>query len=497
MLSSMRQRGKREGSLAVPGPRALPLIGSLGSTLRFLHDPVGYTGQLFERYGSIVALSANGNTNLYSPLPHCPGTIFVYKPELVSQITTQFEMYHKFPLTGTLYRRRERTDRTEPLKRFGVGLFGVNSDTYRQHHHLLMPAFHKKQIEAYHDDMVVITQEELDTWPVGCQFDLVQALRSLTMRIALKTLFGIERDEQKSEVAYLLQKALNLLVSPLIALLPFDLPGLPYHRLLSFIGYLDSLLRTIITEKQASNSDMNDVLSMLIRAYDEGRKKHFTEDEVLGHAGAIFGAGYETSANTLAWTIFLLAQHPQIAADLLDELDNVLHGDAPTVKQLQHLPLLDHVVKESLRVLPPIPLNARVLVQSTELGNYTLFPGTEIFISIYHTHHMGELYSRPHVFDPQRWEYITPSIFEYHPFSAGPRMCIGSSFAMMETKIILAMLVQRYRLQCVPGSRVDRSGLIVLTPKGPLSMVIYKQDKQFSQIGRITGNIHEMVSLPE
>ena len=167
------------------------------------------------------------------------------------------------------------------------------------------------------------------------------------------------------------------------------------------------------------------------------------------------------------------------------------------MEQLQHLPLLDRVVKESMRVLPPAPWNARVLSQPMEFGGYALPSGTEVFVSIYHTHHMPELYPQPEVFDPGRWEHITPSIFEYQPFSAGPRMCIGASFAIMEIKIILAMLVQRYRLQCLLRSTVDRSGLIVITPRGGLPMIVHKQDRQFTRgVGGIRGNVREMVTLP-
>ena len=237
---------------------------------------------------------------------------------------------------------------------------------------------------------------------------------------------------------------------------------------------------------------------MLLHTQDEESGMQLTEDEILGHMGVFFAAGHETSANTLTWTLLLLAQHPQVAADLLDEVEGVLHGDPPTVEQLQRLPLLDRVVKESMRVLPSAPWNWRVLSQPTEFGGYTLPAGTEIFVSIYHTHHMPDLYPQPEVFDPGRWEHIAPSIFEYQPFSAGPRMCIGASFAIMEIKIILAMLLQRYRLQCLPRPTVNRSGLVVITPKGGLPMSIHQQDRQFTQgVGGIHGNIREMVTLPD
>ena len=151
-----------------------------------------------------------------------------------------------------------------------------------------------------------------------------------------------------------------------------------------------------------------------------------------------------------------------------------------------------------MRLLTPVPWNARVTSQPAELGGYYLPAGAEIFVSIYQTHHMPDLYPAPQRFNPRRWETIKPTIFEYNPFSAGPRMCIGDGFAMLEIKIALAMLLQRYRLQYIPQVKVNRAGLIVLTPQHGMPMLIHKQDRNFSAgVGGVRGNVREMVSLPE
>ncbi len=214
---------------------------------------------------------------------------------------------------------------------------------------------------------------------------------------------------------------------------------------------------------------------------------------------AVFlAAGLETSANALTWTLFLLSQHPHVMADLVDELAAVLHGAPPTVDQIERLPLLDHVIKESMRVIAPVPFNGRVTSQAVSLAGYVLPPGTEVFVSIYHTHKMPELYPEPNVFNPHRWETIQPTIFEYNPFSAGPRLCIGAPFAMLEMKIGLAMLLQRYRLELVRGQTIDRLGVIVLTPKQGMLMTVHPQDRQFGKgVGGVRGNVREMVVLPD
>ena len=482
--------------LTVPGPNPNTPFGRIAALMGFGNDSIGHTRQLFKTYGPIVSLKYGGGTNLYSPLPNCPGTVFAYGPEFVRQVANQHEVYYKYPLSGRLYRRKDDSARTEPLKHFVVGLFGVNSDRHRQHRQLIMPAFHKQQIQAYRDDIVAIAQSTLDQLQIDQHYDIAEVMRLLTMRVATKTLFGEDIGEGGNSTGQLLQDILAIMGSPMMSLLPFDLPGLPYHRFLTQIAQLDDKMREMIAHKRSIGCQDRDVLSMLIQARDEEHGEGLNEDELLGHAGVIFAAGHETSSNALTWTLFLLSQYPQVAADLLDELQSVLQSEAPTMAQLSQLPLLERVIKESMRVLSPVPWNARVTSQPTELGGYTLPEGTEVFVSIYQTHQMPELYPEPEVFMPQRWETINPTIYEYNPFSVGPRLCIGAGFAMMEIKIVLAMLLQRYRLQFVPKVKIDRRGVIVMAPRFGMPMQVRKQDYQFTQgVGGVRGNVRDMVKL--
>jgi cytochrome P450 len=462
-----------------------------------IRDSIGYSSRLFETYGPIVRVRQGRGPNLYSPLPDCPGTICAYGPDYTREVTTQHEVYYKYPLSMGLSPQGEVSPRTRPLKYYGVGLFGVNSDLHRQHRRLLMPAFHKKQIEAYRDTMVAITEATLNRWQAGERRCMTREMQAITMRVATKTLFG-EAGEQDGEIGQAMRESMALLMQPLTRLLPYDLPGLPYRRFLNLVHKLNQMVGNIISRKRLAGADDNDLLSLLIRAHDQTSNVSLTEDELIGHVGVIFAAGHETSANALTWTLFLLSQHPPVLADLCDELEGVLRGGPPTVEQLGQLPLLENVIKESMRLLTPVPWNARVTSRPTELGGYHLPAGAEVFVSIYHTHHMPDLYPAPEVFNPRRWETIKPTIFEYNPFSAGPRMCIGAGFAMLEIKIALALLLQRYRLQYTPQVKVNRAGLIVLTPQHGMPMLIQKQDRNFNAgVGGVRGNIREMVSLPE
>jgi cytochrome P450 len=482
--------------LNVPGPPLNPILGRLPMILRFAKDSIGYTRPLFKTYGSVVSMAAGGGTHIYSPLAECPGTVFTCGAENVRIIASQHEVYYKYPLSGMMYSKRNDSPRTEPLKHFGVGLFGVNGATHRQHRQLLMPAFHKQRIDSYRDDMVAITRSQLEQLTIDNPVDISQVMRLLTLRIATKTLFGSDVGEEGAKSGQILQEALRMNGKLAIALLPFDIRGLPYHRLLNLFAQLDEEMRQLIRRKQASNTHDGDVLSMLIRAQDAETGLRLSEDELLGHAGVIFGAGHETSANAITWTLFLLSQHPQIAQDVVDELHFVLNGEAPTVGQLQKLPLLERVIKESMRLLPPVPWNGRVTSQPTQLGGYELPKGTEVFLSIYQTHHLPEIYSQPEKFNPQRWETFEPTMFEYNPFSAGSRICIGAGFAMMEIKIVLSMLLQKYRLEYIQNQTIDRFGLIVMAPKNGVKMIVRQQDSNFTQgVGGVKGNVREMVEL--
>ncbi len=153
------------------------------------------------------------------------------------------------------------------------------------------------------------------------------------------------------------------------------------------------------------------------------------------------------------------------------------------------------MVKESLRLFPPAPLNHRITARDSELGQYQIPAGTEVLSSIYHTHRMPDLYPEPLRFRPERWQGTEPGPYGYNPFSAGPRMCIGATFAWFEIKIVLAMLLQRFRLELVPNQRIDRYFGITLAPSPRVLMRVLRTDRAFARAAPVFGNVHEMVDL--
>jgi cytochrome P450 len=485
----------------LPGPAPAPRVGAAGNVLRFVGDPIAYLDKYFPQYGHILSVVNGARIRFMLSADRPPvGIVCVYGAELTREVETQHEIYYKSALTGSLYPVDDpMPPRKQALQRFGTGLFHVNSDTHRQHRRLLMPAFHKKRIESYHTAMEAITRETLEGWQPGQAVDMHREMMTLTLRIATQTLFGIDVHKENGEIGMHLNEALELINSPRTALDPQDLPGTFYGRLLDLVNTLDGEMHRLIAQKRAhiaAGMDDGDVLSMLIAARDEDGTA-LTEDEVIGHAGVIFAAGHETTSNALTWTLFLLSQHPQVAANLVDELQGVLGGNAPTLEQLGQLPYLDKVVKESLRIIPPVPLNHRIIHTDTEIAGHAIPTGAELFVSIYHTHHDPELYTEPNRFHPERWATINPDAFQFNPFSAGPRMCIGAPFALQEMKLILSIILQQFRAEFAGGQKIERRVATTLSPKFGMPMIMRAQDRAFDHsVGGVTGNIRETVDLP-
>ncbi|HEX2674086.1 MAG TPA: cytochrome P450 [Polyangiaceae bacterium] len=479
-------------SLSVPGPTSLPVLGPVAQLLRFVLDPIAHVGRLFETYGPIAQLVVGSPTRVVSTQPNVPGTVFLYGPEYNRALLTNHADYHKCALSGPLWPEEPLTERTRPLTRMLTGLFHANEGDHRLQRRLLMPAFHRSRIESYRDEMVAVTEAVLAEYRPGSTRDIRPDMTQVTLRIATSTLFGADLGELGLQIGRDIEgwgatlRAANIV--------PFDLPGSPYRRWLDLSSSIDRRMLEVIRLKRENRGTGRDMLSMLIEARDEGGAQ-LSEDELIGHAGVIFGAGHETSSNALSWTLLMLAQHPRVLADLCDELSAKLHGDAPTFEQLAELPLLDYVVKESLRLFPPAPLNHRITARDSTLGEYRIPAGTEVLSSIYHTHRMAELYPDPLRFRPDRWQSLDPGPYGYNPFGAGPRMCIGATFAWFEIKIVLALLLQRFRLELVPNQRIGRYFGITLCPSPRVLMRVQRTDRAFARAAPIHGQIHEMVQL--
>jgi cytochrome P450 len=459
------------------------LLGWRGNVLRCALDPLGYLANLHRTYGDVAALVRGGNGNVLSAVTNCPGTIVVFGPHYNKEVLGNPDIFHVGLVTGL-----EGT----PLERLGAGMFNTNGTTHKQLRREMAPAFAKNLLASYHPVLVARTRQILKNWQPGQRLDVLREMSQLLFRTNCKIFCGLDDIHEIDALRNLLYQWVQLAYRPAVRLLPFDLPFTPFRRFLGISRRLDQNIAELLHRKNTGAKE--EYLFETLRRAGSRDGGFLSERECVGQALTLFIGAHDAPAAALAWTFLLLAQHPQVAADLLDELDDRLHGEAPTLEQLGQLPLLERVVKESLRILPPVPFAGRVAAVPTQLGPYHLPAGTEVLYSQYVTHRLPELYPQPARFLPDRWARLDPSPYEYLPFGAGPRRCLGASLGMSQIQTVVAMVLQHFRLQLVSGTRVDRLVRLALQPRGGMPMIVCAQDRQWTRSKtNFRGNVREMV----
>jgi cytochrome P450 len=339
----------------------------------------------------------------------------------------------------------------------------MNGADQRRQRRLVASALQRRQVEGYADVIADLARRTFDGWSAGAELDLLAEMRQLTMTVAVRTLLGLPPGSSGAMASTLLQDWLDTVFSVPALALPVDLPGLPYRRLMLLSARLEDVVRQLIARRRSVDAAGTDVLSRLMAAREDGTG--LTDDELIGQTTFLFIAGHATTASALTWTLLLLCAHPAVLHDVLDEVDGPSHGDPVTVTRLPAMPLLDRVVKESLRLLPPVMWWSKVTTAPVDLGTHRVGARARVVFSPYITHRRPELYPEPDSFRPQRWLDCEPGPYEYLPFSAGQRTCLGSGFAMMEIKLILTELLRRWQINLRPKLRVDCGGLMVSQPK--------------------------------
>jgi len=459
----------------IPGPRALPLLGWQVNLFKLFREPFSYSRFLHKKHGNLVAL-AEGNL----------AYVCAFGPELNFQLLSQPDLFEVS--VGPFQKLSQDT----PLARIGgKSLPLTKGEKHRQQRRLIQPAFHRQQVAHYRDDMVGLTLHMLTSWQGRSEIDLSHEMEQLTRSIVLKSLFGLNDEGEIERTGSLLKRMIASI--PLAMIAPINLPGTPYYRTQHMSAQIETMLQTMIAQKRQQD-DVHDLLAVLIHKRDEDGTM-LSDEEMISNAFTFFSAGFITTSTALTWTIFLLGQHPQAYADLVDELDNVLHGEPPTIEQLKQLSYLDMVIKESLRLLPPGGgMGGRNATALCELGGYELPAGSTIIYSEFLTHRLPELYEEPDRFKPERWETLHRTAYEYLPFSTGQHRCIGADFAIQEAKIALAILLQRYRLEVVPNTEISLDQR--MHTKHSLPTRILPQDRQFRRVP-VQGNIRQIVDLDE
>lgn len=443
--------GKSQQSGEIPpGPRGLPLVGS---TLTLARHGLAFSEQLHE-YGDVVAYTAFGED-----------FVAIYDPELIESI---------------LVSRNDEFWKGDFEMAFGDlfapnGLAFTEGDQWRRQRSALQPAFTPRQIQTHADSIVEETSISANHWSKRREIDLRNACSKLTLSILVDSLFDIDLDSDRGTTIRNAATAVGDLVdaSGAAMLLPEWAPRTPTERRYDRImAQFDDLISDLIVERREAVSEYDDLLTMLLDVeFADGSR--MDESTVRDQLITFFFAGHETTSVALTYAIWLLSGNPSVRSRLNAELEAVSDGSGLTFADLPALETTEGIIKEALRLYPPIYSFYRQPRQDLMLGNFRISSDTTLQLATYNIQRDPRWWDNPDAFAPERWQKEDASRpeFAYLPFGGGPRHCIGMRFAMIELKLALATLAQHVEFERITDT-ITPAAKGVLDP-GCVKMRVY------------------------
>jgi cytochrome P450 len=367
----------------------------------------------------------------------------------------------------------------------GRGLITTDGELWRRHRRIMAPAFDPRSVAGYASVMTEVTEEMLAQWdalPERSEVDVAVAMMHTTLHIISRAMFSSDSDEIVDVVERGVSEYQTTVRPNLLDLLHFPewLTELISPRMADgILDEFDASVDRLLTERgRAPDAEPKDLLARLIAARDTETGGGMTAQEVRDQVVTIFMAGHETTAQALAWTWYLLSQHPAAEAKLHEELASVLEGRTPRHDDVANLPYARMVLEEAMRLYPPAHTLGRQPIAADEVSGHRVPAGSTVLIVPWMLHRKPSLWERPDRFEPERFSPERAAArprFTYLPFGAGPRICIGAAFAMEEGILILATIAQRYRLRLKPGHPIEPQGLITIRPRYGLPMILERR----------------------
>jgi cytochrome P450 len=342
----------------------------------------------------------------------------------------------------------------------GVSLFTSEGEYWRQQRRLLQPAFHREQIARMDSIFTSEVERTLQKWEARRgPFDAQADLKLITLNTVGRALFGKRLDDGEGRV---FRQALDDLVGwatrrlTTLVPLPASLPTPANRKFQRDQALVHCTLTQLIHERRAQPADAHhDLLQSLINVRYEDTGEGMTDAQIISEAIGLFFAGHETTADTLAWTLYLLSQHPEIQARVQAEVEAALNGRTPTSDDLPNMPYTFQVIQEAMRLYPAAWAISREPLEDDALGDYAVRAGQIIYVAIYNVHHHPRYWPEPERFDPERFSAAGqaqwPHKHGYLPFGAGPRMCLGKPFGLAEAHLALAQMAQRFTFHTPQG----------------------------------------------
>jgi cytochrome P450 len=436
-----------------------PGLPFIGNTLAFLRDPLRVLLTLQRRNDRVVHLHIGGRHQY-----------LVFSPEDSKYILQEN------------HRNYGRSPAFEVLKIFlGNGLLTSDGDFWRRQRRLAQPAFHRQKLAALTQTMIAETADWVDelkkldrTKPVN----MSQAFMDVTMRIVCKTLFSSDTANQLDGLSSALDSLNRLANKRLLSPIRFPMhwPTPANRRFRQSVVLVDSFIYGVINQRRQhplEAEQRDDLLGMLLSAEDEETGERMSDKQLRDECVTIFSAGHETTAVSMAWTIQLLTQHPDVLTRLRAESRAVLGDDQlPHPDAFRSLTYTLQVIQESMRLYPPAWIMSRRAYQDDQVGSYRIPAGDTALVCPYLLHRDPDNWPDPNRFDPERFAPGGPKerlhAYAYLPFGGGPRLCIGNQFALMEMQILLAMLVRKFDLKAANERLVKPEPLITLRPSRPI-----------------------------
>jgi cytochrome P450 len=463
-----------------PGP-AYKMPGKL--LRQFVHDPIKTLSNISLEYGDISYFRL-GREHVY----------LINNPEYIEKVL----IYD--------HRNFKKGKRLQTAKAvLGEGLVTSEGDFHNRQRRLIQPIFHPKQIITYSNTMVDYATRMRDRWNDGDIVDISEEMMRLTLGIICKSVLNYDIESEARQVGKALTTARRYskrLQSPIGHVLD-KIPVLPAVRgAREAKKELDSLVYQLMADRRRTQEQSHydngkshdyDLLSRLMEAQDfdnpNNNQEKMSDKQVRDEVMTIFIAGHETTANALTWTFYLLSQNQDVEAKLHDEINSVL-GDSsgnnvanrtPTADDIPKLQYTEKVLRESMRIYPPVWTIGRHVEDDYSVGEYTIPAYSSILMSQYVMHHNPKYYEQPEQFNPDRWTEEFKSHlprFSYFPFGGGIRGCIGEPFAWIEGILIIATIAQKWTMRLVPSQRIKLDPAITLRPRHGMKMKLIQRTKQ-------------------
>lgn len=446
---------------ALPHSPGRPLVGELFDVMnRGMFPPIR---EHWLEHGDVFAMHM-GSKEV---------SVFVHPEAVESVLVTQREDFIK----------GEGYDQIRLL--VGDGVLTVEGEQWKQQRRTIQPCMNRSFLVGFAQPMVQAAADLIDDWEREdvTELDVYPSMMRLALRILGQTLFSIDLSQSADVSTEAFTVALEEVSrrGNTIFAAPMSWPTPANRRLRRALRTLDAIVYEMLDERAAAkaggDAGPDDMISLLLdHRDDDGQplERRLMHDEII----TMFLAGHETTALALTWTWYLLSMHPEVEAELHEEVDRVLGGRLPTIDDLPKLEATKRILQESMRVLPPVWSNGRTVARDTQLMGYDLRKGSMAMLVPYFTHRHPDFWERPEAFLPARFEASAlrgRHKYAYFPFSAGPRMCVGNHFTMIEAQLVMAVIAQRFRFDLRPGHLVERDHQITMRPRHGMEMLLHRR----------------------